>query len=205
MCNRPNLIASWLPLNNSCRDSVPESMQQFPFRCTRSRDLTFTGSRFLLAYEDKKDYRNFTYDIPDRVEKVAYQREHVRYSTYTTRQGHTFPAPGFPILINPHDSRTTAQGQVDQLVSNKYIDRSTNVLFIDMSVYNYMLETTAWVRLTAEFNSAGGVDCGTDLQVFQLLWNPNRKTYKIFLYVAVGLGYCYLTVCCDFVACRIAY
>ena len=92
------------------------------------------------------------------------------------------------MLIKPFESQAAAQEQADRLIDGRYINRGTNAVFVDISVFNYMLETTAWVRMSAEFNSAGGVDCATDIQSYQLLWSPKRRAYKTTLTIAVALG-----------------
>lgn len=197
-----------------CGDAVPKPMNKFAFTCTRSRDMGFFGSAFLLDYENKDAFGyhprngnrdnlagaadaapvgNFTYDA-EGVDKVDFQRLKTPYTTYVTKQGHSFPAPAFAVLIDPHGSQRAAQRQADRLAHRRYVDRSTNAVFVDLSVYNYMLETTAWVRYTAEFNSAGGVDCSTEIQSYQLLWSPGRRFYKAFLSTGVALGYLYLAL-----------
>jgi predicted AAA+ superfamily ATPase len=59
---------------------------------------------------------------------------------------HTYPAPAFAVLLDTHRSKHVAEEAIRNITVNRYIDRHTNVMFIDMSVYNYMLELTQWVK-----------------------------------------------------------
>lgn len=73
-----------------------------------------------------------------------------------------WPAPAYGVLVNPYAnniSETTAQLQ--QLVDNSYIDEYTNVVFIDMTFYDYLVErqvsgacVTIMACLEANFHSS---------------------------------------------------
>jgi len=76
---------------------------------------------------------------------------------------------------------------------NRYFNRETNVVFIDLSIFNYYLKLPILVRFTVEFGSAG-MSCSSELQQTQLLWPPDRYTYRLTLSILVGLGYCYMFI-----------
>lgn len=172
--------------------AVPDMQDTYPFECTRSRRMSGgEGGAFSEAHENRSDFRGFTYEA-EGVEPVAFQRTHLKYSDYETKVVyHTFPAPAFAVLLHPHKPQRDAQAAVDNLVSNHYIDRRTNAVFIDLSVHNYFLLYTAWTRLACEFNGAGGVFCRADIIPVQLYWAPANQAFKITANVLVALGYSY--------------
>mmetsp|Transcript_13627 Transcript_13627/g.32265 ORF Transcript_13627/g.32265 Transcript_13627/m.32265 type:complete len:460 (+) Transcript_13627:1208-2587(+) len=72
---------------------------------------------------------------------------------------------------------------------SRYVDRQTNALMVDVTVYNYLLKMHVWVRYTAEFNSGGGVDAMVQVLPSKFFWAQDAFGYKITMQVFVALGY----------------
>lgn len=175
-----------------CKNDMPHPLRNgFQFRCTHSREMAYFSSHFNEDKEDKATFRGFEYENPNTF-SVRHQREEQSYSSYDIPESlHRFPAPAFAILIDPHESKTAAQATVKNMTANQYYDRQTNVIFIDLSVYNYMLDITQWIRLSAEFSTSGGVVCSYEIIPVQLYWTDSVYDRKFTLNVFVGIGYMY--------------
>jgi hypothetical protein len=50
------------------------------------------------------------------------------------------------VLIDPHKPFHMAEETAARLVHDQYVDKQTNVVFVDLSIYNYILDFSAWVR-----------------------------------------------------------
>jgi len=187
----PVRIAQLRSKTYNCKADMHSFVKSFPYRCTHSRKLTYFNSEFDVDTEDTDSFRGFDFDSLEHVPAVDYQRKSMLYSSFETPARHTFPAPAYAVLVDSHQAKATARAQIEGLVTNRYLDRHTNALFIDLSVYNYEVDVTTWVRVSAEFNAGGGVDCRYTLLPVQLLWNPSIYSYKFTMSFFVGLGYFY--------------
>ena len=49
-----------------------------------------------------------------------------------------------------------------------YFDHFTNVVFLDLTVYDYLVEQQLYVRLSVEFIKGGGVTCSHSLTSVQV-------------------------------------
>ena len=49
-----------------------------------------------------------------------------------------------------------------------YFDTYTNVVFLDLTVYDYLVEQQLYVRLSVEFIKGGGVTCSHSLTSVQV-------------------------------------
>jgi len=188
----PVRIAQLRSKTYDCSDEMPSIMASsgYPYICTYNRRLTYSNYAFDEATEATDAFRGFAYDNA-LDEPVDVQRNERMYTSYETFFRHQFPAPAFAVLVDTHKARSAAQAAVDGLVSGRYVDRQTNAIFIDLSIYNYLLDNTMWVRLTAEFNTAGGVLTAYEAIPAQLFWRPDGQAYQLTLTVLVSLGYLY--------------
>lgn len=106
-----------------CSSAARPVMKKYHYLCTHNRGFTYSTPVFNEAYESKEDYRGFAYDNKD-VPSVFYQRNSMSYTTYQVpRQYHTFPAPAYAVLIDPHKPREIAQAVISNLIANRYVDR----------------------------------------------------------------------------------
>jgi len=195
----PVRIAQLRSSRFDCSDDMPGPVsKKYSFRCTHSRQMSYFDRDFDEDHEDTSDFRGFSFrgDLPGTPEGVGvmHQRNEVSYTSYETPSRHTYPSPAFAVYIDPHQSRSDAQATADRLVSNRYVDRQTNVVFIDLSLYNYFLLSTVWVRYTAEFDASGGVTCSFEAVPVQLYWKPSTYQYKLTFSILVGLGYGYFAL-----------
>lgn len=185
----PARVAQLRSKTYDCSADMHGLLQNYGYECTYNRKLTYTASGFDEAYEATGAFRGFSYNHPD-VETVRAQREK-SYTGFVSSIRHWWPAPAFAVLLDPHQDRHAADAAAAALRDRRYLDAQTNAVVVDLSVYNYIVDMHVWVRLLAEFNAAGGVDCMATAEPQRLFWRPGVFGYKIFLQIMVALGYMY--------------
>jgi hypothetical protein len=134
-----------------------------------------------------QDYRPFTFNghLGSTGAKlntsVAYQRTQY-LSGFTTRKWNSYPAPAFQININPSIGKHKSRKILENLVYSNYVDLQTKAVFVDLVVYNPMLDRVCAVKLIAEMTKAGGVMTDVEVDVIKL-WPV--VTYKDYIYYGI--------------------
>lgn len=72
-----------------------------------------------------------------------------------TGNGHVYPAPAFALLLNAHGKEEDARAVTQRIIDDRYVDEHSNIVFIDMTVYDYLVESQVYLRLSAEFVKGG--------------------------------------------------
>jgi hypothetical protein len=80
----------------------------------------------------------------------------------------TYPDGAFAITLNPKMGADKALETMRNLVESKYIDLHTRAVFVDISVYNLMMDRMLYVRMVLEMTKAGGVIPSYDFNSFNL-------------------------------------
>jgi hypothetical protein len=114
-------------------------------------------------------------------------------SQFETKNWNVYPVPAYSIVIPTDLGFDSAEKVIKSLVESHYIDLHTRAIFVDMSVYNPMLDRMCYIRLIGEITSAGGVMPDSEFVVVQL-WEMVGRTEDyiyIFLKSMVALFYCY--------------
>jgi hypothetical protein len=103
-------------------------------------------------------------------------------SSFTTRRWNTYPAPAFGITMYPGMGAAQAHKVVRNLVHSNYIDLQTKAVFVDLTVYNAMIDRICSIRLVAEMTRAGGVLPTHEFEVLRL-WE--YVTQEDFFFVGI--------------------
>lgn len=181
----------------------------FSFRCFGSKDYMDFG-KFTQKTELKADFANFTvalnrtagaidgmqgftYDgltirsgedgdlhaVP--IEKGYVQKSRDAYkSDYRTKRGNTYPVPAYGIVMPTDIGYISAEKIILSLRESRYVDLHTRAIFVDMSVYNPMLDRMVYARLVGEMTPAGGVMPDSEFRVVQL-WKMVGRIEDYFL------------------------
>ena len=74
--------------------------------------------------------------------------------------GNWYPAPAFSVVLSPHEmTASDAQTAIDALRESFYFDLATRAAFVDLVVFNPMLNYFSKIRVVAEMSRTGGVRC----------------------------------------------
>jgi hypothetical protein len=114
-------------------------------------------------------------------------------SSFQTKKGQTtYPASAYGITLNPTAGVDAAETAMVELQAARYIDLHTRIVFIDLTVYNAMLDHIAWIRLSMEISRSGGVMPSDEVEVMRMWDNvyPEDSTYGA-LQACVSLFYAY--------------
>jgi hypothetical protein len=103
-------------------------------------------------------------------------------SSFTTRRWNTYPAPAFGITMYPGMGEAQANKVVRNIVHSNYIDLQTKAVFVDLTVYNAMIDRICSIRLVAEMTKAGGVLPTHEFEVLRL-WE--YVTQEDFFFVGI--------------------
>ena len=88
---------------------------------------------------------------------VAREREMGWSWTASQRTPAVFLAPSHSIWLDPRAGLAENQRVVQALVDSKFIDLRTRAVFVDLAVFNPVLDMTTQVRIVAEMEKGGGV------------------------------------------------
>jgi hypothetical protein len=108
-----------------------------------------------------QDYRPFTFDGHLGSDgsalntSVAYQRTQY-LSGFTTRKWNSYPAPAYQINIKPSIGKHAARKIIENVVYSNYVDLQTKVVFVDLVVYNPMLDRVCAIKLIAGNGNGSG-------------------------------------------------
>ena len=83
-------------------------------------------------------------------------RELVFSDHRSTVTGHRFPSPAFNVVL-PRADGLRARELIHALISRQYVDHHTRVIFIDVNVYNPILNYIHVLRMVFEVPAGGGV------------------------------------------------
>jgi len=102
------------------------------------------------------------------VGSVDQSRKLYRSDFTTPLRGTTYPVPAYGVVMPTNLGITTAEKIILSLKESHYIDLHTRAIFVDMSVYNPMLDRMIYARLVGEITTAGGVMPDSEIRVVQL-------------------------------------
>ena len=66
-------------------------------------------------------------------------------SSFQSRKWNNYPSPGFAITLYPGMGESNATQAIQNLIHSKYIDLNTRAIFVDLTVYNAMLDRICMV------------------------------------------------------------
>ena len=124
-------------------------------------------------------------------------------SYWFSNSWNAYPSPAFAITLSPTMGLANATQVIRDLVRSKYIDLHTRAVFVDLNVYNAMLDRVCFCRLAIEMTASGGVVTDSDFEVVRLwervttglsdgrLWEDD---FYFVLQIIVGLFYLYYFV-----------
>jgi hypothetical protein len=160
---------------------------------TANRNLPLRGFRYdgvKIRFPNNSDVL-YDLDPIEDTQSVNFQRDQL-YSTLVTRKWNAYPSPAYSIVLPPTLQYAQAQQVIQDLYKSRYIDKQTRAIFVDMTVYNPMLDRIAFVRIVGEITTAGGVMPTSELDVIRL-WElvTNQDTIFLGLQCVVGVFYLY--------------
>jgi hypothetical protein len=88
----------------------------------------------------------------------------------------TYPSSAFAITLDSHQGREAAREALVKIQNASYIDLHTKVVFVDIQLYNPMLDRVCWFRLVAEMGDFGGVQPSFELGVVKPWESIERNT-----------------------------
>jgi hypothetical protein len=74
---------------------------------------------------------------------------------WSTSDGRYYPAPAYSVVLEPSRGRAEGKEAIKRLVRSGYIDRQTRIIFMDMALFNPMVQHVCWIRLAAEVRIYG--------------------------------------------------
>jgi hypothetical protein len=172
------------------------------------RNTWFNFGDFSVASELTEDFGNYTTEFGNTTsfrfdgiqgwsgsarKKGVVEVEREKYmSKFKTKKFNTYPSPGYAVLLPPSLNLTQARQIVTQLAKSRYVDLHTRALFVDVSVYNPMLDRICHCRMIGEITSAGGLLPTFDFQVVRL-WERVSFVDELYagLTAVVGCFYAY--------------
>jgi len=102
-------------------------------------------------------------------------------TAFTTKLFNVYPVGAFGVFFNPGGDAAQAQssGIAHNLKLSRYVDLQTKVLFVDLTLYNPMLDHIAAVKLVAEITKSGGVMTSAEVEVVRL-WENVTSADNLF-------------------------
>jgi polycystin 1L2 len=114
---------------------------------------------------------------------VEEERSQYLSSFTTDKTTHAnYPAPAFAMLIKPSVGEARAKQIIQNIVLSQYIDLHTKAVFVDLTVYNPMVDRICYIRMVGELVKAGGVMPTYEFMVVRL-WDLHTSTD--FFYVGL--------------------
>ena len=173
------------------------------------------------ATENRSDFNGFRFNGDGADGHMNRLRRRTFTSYVSTYNKNPLPASGFDYLIDTRagfatsptaspvstsenatavaeDFSETASALIgaqltDALVTRRYIDEYTKVVYVDMTVYNPHELMSTWVRLKFEETSAGGLVVTSDMQTVGPYGHENDTMLYVLRFI-VGLGYLYYAI-----------
>jgi hypothetical protein len=140
---------------------------------------------FSAVFEDTSDYgeyiapgaataTKFRYDGINAhsggeadMDAVAAQR--LNYATqWSTFDNRLFPSPAFAVLLQPGHEAAEGKQALEVLMESNYIDEQTRAIFVDMALFNPMVQHVCWMRFAVEITEAGSLIVRHDFSVLHL-------------------------------------
>jgi polycystin 1L2 len=107
----------------------------------------------------------------------------------TTRT--TYPIPAYSLMMKPSMGEERAKQIIDNIVLSKYIDMHTKAVFVDLTVYNPMVDRICYIRMVGEMTKAGGVMPTYEFMVMRL-WDMHTTTDYFYLGIESVIALFYL-------------
>ncbi|XP_077977617.1 polycystin-1-like protein 2 [Glandiceps talaboti] len=115
-----------------------------------------------------------------------YWNEHLVEHEYTIRGVHdSYNSRG--LVANLGRSRESALRVTDKLLNVEWIDRFTQVMMFEMTLYNPAYSMFSSVVIIFEFPLQGGIDTTIDIQVLRLLQNMTFDQIDFLLFICLGV------------------
>ena len=57
--------------------------------------------------------------------------------------------------MDAHGEEEDARAVTQRVIDDRYIDEHSNIMFIDLTVYDYLVESQVYIRMSAEFVKGG--------------------------------------------------
>jgi hypothetical protein len=164
-----------------CNDRAPPFMSQNrTFMCYDGGKSTHL---FDTSFEDRLDYGNFSgkrgqtkflYEginahtsLAADIDSVEVQRG-TTGTPWATFDARVFPAPAFAVLVEPSRGPSEGKRAIEALVRSDYIDSHTRAVFVDMALYNPMVQHVCWMRFAIEITEAGSLIMRHDFSALHL-------------------------------------
>jgi hypothetical protein len=105
--------------------------------------------------------------VKANMDSVASQRG-TPGTDWATFDHRLFPAPAFAVLVEPTRGAEEGHKVLEALMSSDYIDKQTRAIFIDMALFNPMVQHVSWMRFSVEITEAGSLIARHDFSVLHL-------------------------------------
>jgi len=179
---------------NSTDRGAPYGIQQFLYNgiavepTPLGTDPHHTTNGYILAAYTEQTVKGF------RQKKMSSQRsKNLSPGLFAAK----YVAPAYSVYLPPGLGKKAATQAITDLMHSGYVDLHTRALFVDLSVYNPMLDRIVHIRLTGELSKAGGLMPVYEVWVVRL-WELVTNIDAIFMIInyIVAAFYCYYLLDC---------
>jgi hypothetical protein len=126
---------------------------------------------------------------------VATRREAFLSDFTSKKTWQNYPASAFALTIPPTVGHEAAKDTIRNIINSRYIDLHTRAVFVDVNVYNPMIDRVCVIRMGIEITKAGGALPQSEFEVFRLYEATSaRDRLFVGLKGVVALFYVYYGV-----------
>jgi hypothetical protein len=125
------------------------------------------------------------------------------FSNFYSDEYISYPTPAFAVTLDSHEGTEAARRVLAAMQNASYIDLHTKVVFVDMQLYNPMLDRVCWFRLVGEMGDYGGVQPSYELGIIKPWESKERNSvedhrfYVLYVVVTMFYGFYLLQECAE--------